>query len=286
MKKFLNHIWKVVVLTLVYFVANTILGMLLPMSNDLFAAMSPEDQSLFIPLFLLNTFINMNVIYLVLTKLYFKGWKLFLAVWLATFGIFGLVNYIEMFWYNEAFPLITLLDATKVTVISLINYGITSLIGVLLTNGFKREEKERRAEFVAGKYAWRIILFCVTYPFVYLAFGFIPWAFPAVREFYSEWALTSEPIPVLLLFNVFRGFLWFLSSLPILTGTVARKQAFWMMPLILVCGTALTNIIPSAIMPLEIRIPHIIELGSSMTLIGLYQVWLFVRSGRDVGDSE
>lgn len=283
MKKVFSHTWKVIVLTLVYFIVNSLMGMLLPLSNDLFAAMSLEDQSAFLPLFLLNTFINMNVIFLVLTKVHFKGWKLFFAVWLATFGIFGLVNYLEMFWYNKAFPLITYLDAIKVTVISLISYGITSFAGVLLANGFKRQEKERKAVFIAGKYAWRIILFCVTYPFIYLAFGFIPWAFPAVREFYADWALTSEPIPFLLLFNVLRGFLWFLSSLPILTGMVTRKQTLWMMPLILVCGTALTNIIPSAIMPFEIRIPHIIELGSSMTLIGLYLVWLFVRSKETAG---
>ncbi|MCK4470785.1 MAG: hypothetical protein KAW49_03265, partial [Anaerolineae bacterium] len=53
----------------------------------------------------------------------------------------------------------------------------------------------------------------------YYCCGFIPWTlFPQVREFYASWAATTEPIPVLLLFNVPRGALWFLFSLPILLG--------------------------------------------------------------------
>ena len=278
MKKFLNHLWKVIVMTIVYFIVNMISGLLLPLSNNMMAAMTPEDQASFMPLFLLNIFINMNANYLLLKNLRYRGWKLFLFVWLSAFGIFALLNNIELYWYNEAFPLYSFMDVHKLNAIALTSYGLSTLVGVCLAGGFKREEKESGVEFIVGKGGWRIVFFCAAYSLIYYAFGFLPWTFfPEVREFYAGWALTTEPIPVLLLFNVFRGLLWFLSSLPILTGVCSRGQACWLLPMMLFCGTAVATIIPSAVMPARVRLAHFIELASSMTLIGLFMVWVFIR---------
>jgi hypothetical protein len=49
------------------------------------------------------------------------------------------------------------------------------------------------------------------------------------------------------------------------------------MPLVLVTGTAVATMIPSALMPSYVRIAHFVELGFSMTVVGIFMVFLFLR---------
>jgi hypothetical protein len=283
MKKLYSALWIIPLLTVVYSIANAIMGVLLPLSNDLMAAMTPEDQAAFMPLFLLNTFINMTVMYVVLKSLRYKGWYLFLSTWMAFFGIFAFVNATELYWYNEAFPLITYLDATKTIIIALVAYSLSTLAGTWLVGGLKREEEGKQTTFEAGRYGWKIGLFCIAYSIFYYCCGFITRIFPEVRAFYAGWAATMEPLPVLLLFNVFRGALWFIFSLPILLGAKTRKQAFWLMPLVLFTGTAVSLIVPSAFLPGIVRLAHFIELTFSMIVVGVFMVWWFVKDKGLVG---
>jgi hypothetical protein len=277
MKKIISAFWKILLLTVVYFIVNAIMGVVLPLSNDMMAAMTPKDQAAFLPLFLLNTFINVTALYLTLTYLRYKGWKLFLGVWLAFWGLFTVLNAVELYWYNASFPLFTYLDVTKLIINGLIVYGLTTLLGTWLVGGFKREELEKQTTIEFGRYGRKVLLFCVFYPIFYYLCGFITRIFPEVREFYAGWAMTMEPLYILLLFNVFRGALWLLFSLPILLGAITRKVAFWLMPLVLFTGTAVAVITPSAVMPGIVRFAHFIELGFSMIVVGIVMVWLFVR---------
>jgi hypothetical protein len=276
MKHILSALLKTLLLTVVYFIVNAVVGVLLPLSHDMVAALLPEEQASFMPLFLLNTFINVAVLLTTLSCLRYKGWKLFLAGTISFFGLFGVLNGIELIWYNESFPLITYLDAVKMMITNLLTYGVTALVGTWLIKGFKKEEQARKPVFDAGRYGWKIGLFSVLYPLFYYCCGFIPWVFPEVREFYAGWATTSEPIPVLLLFNVFRGALWFAFSLPILLGTTTRRRAFWLLPLVMVTGTAISFVTPNPYMPPMVRVGHFIELTFSMTVVGVFMVWLFL----------
>ena len=277
MKKVPSAFWKILLLTVVYFVVNAIMGAILPLSNDMMAAMTPTDQAAFMPLFLTKAFINMVVMYLILTHLRTKSWKLFIGVWMALWGIITVLNAIELYWYNEAFPLFTYLDVTKMIISSLVTYGATALAGTWLVGGFKREEGEKQTDFDGGRYGWKILLFSVAYAFFYYCCGFITRIFPEVREFYAGWAATMESVPVLLLFNVFRGGLWLAFSLPILLEAKTRRTAFWLMPLVLFNGTALEHMLPSAVLPGIVRLAHFIELGFSMIVVGWFMVWFFVR---------
>jgi hypothetical protein len=285
MKKIFSAFWKILLLTVVFFIGNAVMGVVLPLSNDMMAAMTPEDQAIFTPLFLLNTFITMTVIYLLLTHMRYKGWRLFLAGWVAFFGIFAGVNATEMYWYNESFPLLSYLDVTKMIISGLITHGLTTLVGVWLVGGFKRKEQVSQITFDAGRYGWKIGLFCVAYPLFYYCCGFFTRIFPEVRAFYAGWAMTMEPLYKLLLYNVFRGALWFVSSLPILLGIRTRNQALWLMPLALFAGTAMMMIMPSAFLPGIVRFAHFFELGFSMIVVGLFMVWLFLREKAAQGDS-
>ena len=277
MKNTLLALLKIGALVVVFFVANAVVGVLLPLSNDMVAALPADEQASFMPLFLLNVLINMSVLFIVLTRLRYKGWKLVLAAITSFFGLFGVLNGVELIWYNEAFPLLTYLDVVKMMITNLLSYGLAVLVGTLLVRGFRREELARNTRLDVGRFGWKIGLFVVLYPLFYYCCGFIPWSFPEVREFYATWALTTEPIPVLLLFNVFRGALWFLFSLPILLGTRTRRQALWLLPLVLVTGTAVACITPSPLMPPIVRLGHFIELGFSMTVVGVFMAWLFLE---------
>ena len=249
MKNIFSAFWKILLLTIVYFIVNAIMGVVLPLSSDMMAAMTPQDQAAFMPIFLLKVFLNIVVMYLVLTFSRLKGWKLFLGVWMAFWGLVSVLNGIELYWYNEAFPLFTYLDVTKMLIISLIAYGITTLVAVWLVGGFKREEIEKQTTFDAGQYGWKVLIFCLAYALFYYCCGFITRLFPAAVAFYAGWATTMEPLYILLLFNVFRGALWLAFSLPILLGAKTRKVAFWLMPLMLFNGTAMEHILPSAVLP-------------------------------------
>jgi len=277
MKKLISGLLKIIVLVVVSFIVNAITGIFFPLSFDMLSLLSIEEQPLFMPLALLNSFITMVVMYITLNSLKFKGWKLFLAVSISFFGLFSVMNEIEILWFIEAFPLFTVTDVVKMLFTYLLLYGVTALVGTLLVKGFKKEEEERAIVFDAGHSGWKIGLFVILYPLFYYACGFIAWAFPATRELYSGWAVSSEPTYVLLLFNVFRGSLWFLFSLPILLGIKTKKQAFWLFPIILVMATAGALIIPNAAMPAMVRLAHGIELTFSMTIIGIFMVWFFLR---------
>lgn len=285
MKNMLTAAWKIILMAVAYIVVNAVVGMLLPMTNDLMAAMTPKDQAMFMPLFIVNVLINMTVMYLVLVNLRYKDWALFAGIWLSFWGLFTVVNLIEMYWYHESFEIITTTDVTKIIITQLAAYAAPALLGTWLIGGFSRPEQEQRTTFDYGRFGWKVILFCLIYPPFYFGCGFIPWAFPAVREFYAEWAATSEPMYVLLLFNIIRGGLWLLFSLPLLRGVANRQQAFWLMPLVLFTGTAVAVIVPSAMMPGFIRGPHFIELGFSMIVVGLFMAWLFVKDNKPIGVS-
>jgi hypothetical protein len=265
------------VLVVVYFLANAVMSSLLPLSNDIIAALTPEDRARYFPLLLVNIAINMTVMFLVLQNVRYRGWKLVFGTCVTFWGIFTVLNAIELYWYNESFPLLSYLDVTKMIINALVAYSLTALAGTWLVGGVKRDAKPKSARLATGRFGWRIGVFCVAYALFYYACGFITRLFPAAREFYAGWAATMEPIPILLLFNIFRGALWLTFSLPILLGAKTRKQALWLTPIVLVTGTAVSLLTPSALMPGGVRVAHFVELGISMTAVGLFMVW-FLRA--------
>ena len=191
MKKIISVLFKIVVLVVVFFIVNAIIGMLLPLSHDMIALLSVEEQAVFMPLYLLYIFIAMSALFITLKCLRYKGLRLYLAVFISFFGLFSVLNQVEILWYIEAFPLFTTLDVIKMLITDLIAYGIAALVGVWLVKGFKKEKEVKSTIFDAGRSSWKVAVFVVLYPLFYFCCGFIAWSFPAAREFYSGWAATS-----------------------------------------------------------------------------------------------
>lgn len=267
----------ILAMTVVFLIVTAVAGLWLPLSNDLYAAMSAADKALFRPLYILDTAIKMAVLYAVIRTTRLSGRKRFAAAWMASFGLFNLVNATEMLWYKESFPLITFLDIAKMVVTGLIAYGVTTLVGTLMLAPHPDRQESNAAAFRTGPYHSRVLLFCLLYPIFYYACGFISWSFTEARAFYANWATTAEPTYALLLFNVFRGGLWLGFSAPVLVGVKNKRQAFWLMPAMLFAGTSISVITPSALLPGIVRFAHFIELGISMAVVGLFMAWLFVK---------
>jgi hypothetical protein len=157
------------------------------------------------------------------------------------------------------------------------SYAAVALVGTFLVKGFKKTETKRRTGFDIGRFGWKIALFLVLYPPFYYFCGFIAWSFSATRVLYAKWVVTMESTWVLLLYNVPRAGLWLLFSVPLLLGVTTRKQAFWLMPVVLVTATALAFITPNPTFPPMVRLAHGIELGLSMTVVGVFMVLLFLK---------
>jgi hypothetical protein len=192
MKTVVFTVLKILALVIVYFIVSAVFGALLPLSHDMIAELSVEERPLFMPLYLLNLLINMSVMVLVMTKLRYTGWKLFGAGFIAFYGLFMVVNQLEIIWFNEAFPLYTYGDVGKILITTLIAYAAVALVATFFVNGFKRTEAERHTRFDIGRFGWKILLFLVLYPPFYYFCGFIAWSFAATRELYAEWAATME----------------------------------------------------------------------------------------------
>jgi hypothetical protein len=45
----------------------------------------------------------------------------------------------------------------------------------------------------------------------------------------------------------------------------------------LVTGTAVSFLTPTPLIPPMVRVAHVIELTSSMTVVGVFMVWLFLK---------
>jgi hypothetical protein len=278
MKKIFSAFWKILLLTIVYFILNAIMGMLLPLSNDMTAAMTPEDQAAFMPprfssIWWLCTWYWLFCVIKAGSFSWVFGWPFgvysTLSMAPSCIGITRLFLYLPI-WMSPSCLYLR----------SLFTGQLPWLVG-----GFKREATEKQISFDAGRYAWKVILFCVAYSFFYYGCGFITRLFPAAVEFYAGWAATMEPLYMLLSFNVFRGALWLVFSLPILLGARTRKVALWLMPLMLFNATAMEHMLPSAVLPGGVRLAHFIELGSSMIVVGLFMVWLFVKDKAAQGDN-
>jgi hypothetical protein len=277
MKKVVFTVLKILALVIVYFIVSAVFGVLLPLSHNMMEELSVEEQPLFMPLYLFNILINMSVVMLIMTKLRYTGWKLFGAGFISFYGLFMVVNQMEIIWFNKAFPLYTYGDVGKVLLTTLVAYAAVALLATFFVNGFKRPEAEHLARFDIGRSGWKILLFLVLYPPFYYFCGFIAWSFAAARELYAGWAATMGSTWIMLLFNVLRGGLWLLFSVPLLLGFTSRKQAFWLMPLMLVTATALEFITPNPAFPPMARVAHMLELGLSMAVVGMFMVMLFLR---------
>jgi len=151
-----------------------------------------------------------------------------------------------------------------------------------------------RLKMPASVSAWagKLFLIVIAYVVIYFTFGyFIAWKNEALRAYYGG----SDPgsfithirnllrdEPLLFLLQVVRALLWTALAVPIIKMT---KGAWWESGLAVALLFAVVNsqlLLPNPLMPVEVRMVHLVETATSNFLFG----WLvmLILQGKAAGD--
>jgi hypothetical protein len=275
MKKETRLIWLLFASGAIYMVATFLLGALLPLSDDINAAMTDQAGPLMIVSVMIHTFVVGILVGGTVISLRYRGLKLYVGS-LATFWvILSVLNQMEVLYFREALPLFTNRDIIYMTLQELLELAICIGIAMSLSRRERLSRPVFRPETLPRRFGIRIAAAIAGYPLIYYSFGFIAWAFPETRELYAEWAESSGELLPLLGFQLLRAVGWCFSALYLLRGVSARREALILVPVLFVAATAWGLIIPNPVIPQMVRLAHGIELTVSMALIGILTVLVF-----------
>ena len=189
----------------------------------------------------------------------------------ALFWLFFGGTYISSSVEGYAFRLLTLEQSVFVLATGAVASFLVSL-GLVWASG-RMEEAE--APVIATTWGWGAAIaaafaFCVSY---LLAGAMV---FPKVRDFYTN--LQMPPLPMLLGLQVARGLIWVAILFPCLRRIGSRGRAM----AVLAAGAATLGGLaplaaPNTLIPLNIRLWHMLEMTASHSAFGVFMVWAFVR---------
>lgn len=209
---------------------------------------------------------------LVATTARVRGLRLGLLLFVAYFAIGSAMMQIETLWFNDSLKL-PLQVISELVTMSAIAAAITAIAGTLLF---------RSAPAVAlpvpATLTRRIAVMALLYVVIYYTAGAtIAWQSAAVRAYYEN----GIHIPFLptVAFQVFRGLLWAIIALYIVTrldGSLLRRAL--VMGVLFSVMTAGQLLYPTSFFPWAVRAAHLAEVGSSEFVYGVI-VTLVLLSG-------
>jgi hypothetical protein len=135
---------------------------------------------------------------------------------------------------------------------------------------------EPEPSVIPRQWRWRpaigaAFVFC----FVYLLAGAL--VLPKVGAFYTN--LPVPPLPALLGLQLARGLVWVAILFPCLRRIESRGRAIAVMAVGAVTLGALAPLAaPNDLMPLNIRLWHMVEMTGSHAIFGVFTAWVFVRA--------
>jgi hypothetical protein len=129
---------------------------------------------------------------------------------------------------------------------------------------------------------WPAIAAAFAFCAVYLLAGAM--IFPKVGAFYAN--LRVPPLPALLALQVARGLVWVAVLFPCLRRIESRGRAMAALAVGAVTLGALAPLAaPNDLMPLNIRLWHMLEMTGSHTAFGMFTAWVFVSRRRSSSKS-
>ena len=192
-----------------------------------------------------------------------SGWRLAVLLFIAFFGIGSAMMQIETLYFNESIkmPVPVILALVKQTAITA---AVTAAVGAVLFRHGAREPLP-----VPSQMTLRIAALALTYVVLYYSAGyFIAWQSEAVRAYYGN-GVHIELLPTVA-FQIFRGTLWALISLYIVTridGSLACRAGI--MAVLFAALTAPQLLYPNPLVPWAVRQVHLVEVGSSEFVYGI-----------------
>ncbi|BCZ44531.1 hypothetical protein psyc5s11_05980 [Clostridium gelidum] len=255
------------------------------------ASNSSDSLKSLLYLFLLCFFNSIMVIWYT-KRSHYSGKKLFINILILIWGIFSFMTQIETLYFNKAIQMPTLMILITV---------FTSAIIAIFSGIFAIKIKNRTTDRVKNEYTLNLfsinknigkfIFLSFLYVVFYFFFGyFIAWQFPALRQFYSGstnilpfWTHMLNQVnqdAFLIVFQIFRGFLWSLIGYILLKGLSVKNEIerYILMGLLLSVPLAIPLVVPNDFMPPAIRFGHFFELLIENFLFGVILTYVFPSS--------
>lgn len=267
MKKFLVFSGQVLLLTVVGFVSMALAALIVP-QPAVVATARTVDSSSALPLLLLMRLILALLVAFVARASLVRGLRLTLYLFWLFFGLTTAVMQLETLIFAAAFPLLTPAD---VGLIVLTNLVATLLFVPLVAPimGSVRGGQAPVASLLPPRWPVRLLILGAVYPVLYFFFGFVvAWQFAAVRDFYATTTITHSQL-LLTVIQFGRGVLWVLAGLPLFAMFATRRTTILAALLCYAVLPSIALILPNPLMPVTVRIPHLIEISASMAIFGL-----------------
>jgi len=286
---------KAPILTAIRFLAVTILyfSSFAVVSGALLANASqesvPADASATLGALLIVSLINAAVWTYLILRSRWTSWKLILTVFVVFYGVNTLMPQIETAYFITRLPPGML---PRLFLAGLIIGAVFAPLAVLILGKTKAVSSEHlRLQMPAGQWIWKLSLIVIAYVIIYFTFGyFVAWRSAAVRAYYGG----NDPVgfivhitsllrdePLLFLLQAVRALLWTALAVPIIKMT---KGAWWEAGLAVALLFAVVNsqlLIPNPLMPVEVRMAHLLETATSNFLFGWLVVFIVTFRSRD-----
>lgn len=209
-----------------------------------------------------------------------RGWKLVGTIFLISFGIQYFMSQIETWWFNDSidFPIMGIWAIVSGGAIMTFLFSVTA---TLLTGRFKTIDDSvgSKAEIdLLPMIKKTILLAVVIWPMIYFLAGYlIAWQFDEVRVLYSGTTEMGSFLSImegnfasgLYFFQIFRGMLWVLIAMLVLTATKGSliKKGVILGLLLSVLGSS-QLLLPNPFMSDMVRMGHLVETATSSFLWG------------------
>lgn len=206
-------------------------------------------------------------------------WQLFGAMFLALFGIQGVLPFAEVVFFDKALPFKSS-DVDFMVVAALPSSAIASASAVALFGNLFAPERAPASGPGAGvwSWVWRLAAVGAIYAVLYfLAGAFVVQSQDYAREYYRHLAGNIDPLS-LLVFQFGRGIVWALMALPLLasqSSSVWERSAALGAAFAVFVGALLFSENPY--MPGQMRMLHLIEISISNFPFGLAAGYLMSR---------
>jgi hypothetical protein len=278
MKAAISTAIRFLAVTLVYFVCFVVVsGALLSTARE---QPAPAEATTTLLALLAVSSITAAVWTYVIRRSWWSGWKLILAVFFVLYGVSTLMPQIETAYFVTTLPPGML---PRLFLAGLIIAAVFSPLAVLILGKARAQTNSTFEHRVPlGGWILKLSLIAILYVIIYFTFGyFIAWKSEAVRVYYggtdpgSFIAHISSLIrtePLLFVLQIVRGLLWAAIAVPVIR---MMKGEWWEAGLavaLLFTMTSALLLLPNPLMPLEVRMAHLLETATSNFLFG----WLVV----------
>jgi hypothetical protein len=229
-----------------------------------------------------------------------SGYRLAAVVFIVLFGVTFFMTQIETLYFLDSIQMPYVLIFGQVLAGVFVGTGAG-----LLSSRYKKKldagASDARSGFNSlplGDMLRRFTILSIVYTLFYYFFGyFIAWQFPALREYYSGSTALTPFIPhmlgqvtgepQLIVFQVFRGYLW--AGIAYMAAMNLPKAKAWermvIVGLCMAIGASFPLLLPQDFMPAPVRLGHFFELFIENFLFGVVAAYLFLKDWKPVVES-